>query len=79
VSAASRVYQLVLESPGHGALCCGGLSLPGGTSSRRSRWRRRSFADGEPCLGEMAHLQIAGLPRGPPILVGTQPRIDGVC
>src|SRR6266702_1137735 len=52
------VHQLVLESRVTG-LCCGRLSLPvvpvaaahgcGGVT-----------ADGEPCLGEIAHLQIAG-------------------
>ena len=65
------VHQLVLES-WVASLCCGRLSLPA-LPAATAHGCDGDIADGEPCLREIAHLQIAGGRGAPLILVGTQP------
>src|SRR5690348_895811 len=69
------VHQLVLESRVAG-LWCGRLSLPV-VPVAAAHGCGGVVADGEPCLREMAHLQIAGC-CGAAHFGGNPARIDGV-
>ena len=69
------VHQLVLESRVAG-LWCGRLSLPV-VPVAAAHGRGGVVADGESCLREIAHLQIAGC-RGAAHLGRDPARIDGV-